>query len=67
MPAVMTNVVILNFCYDVPVKLYSSELLLMAVLLFAPHARRVIAASPERVWAALVDPGALRHGSLLAR
>ncbi|MBK8097301.1 MAG: hypothetical protein IPK26_09345 [Planctomycetes bacterium] len=30
---VMTNVVMINFCYDVPVKLYSSHLLVMAVLI----------------------------------
>src|SRR5262249_8721741 len=30
------NVVVLNFCYDVPVKLYSSNLLLMAVFLMTP-------------------------------
>ena len=41
---VMTNVVMLNFCYDVPVKLYSSLLLLCAVLILLPHARRVGAA-----------------------
>lgn len=34
--AVMLNVVVLNFCYDVPVKLYSSHLFLMAVFLLAP-------------------------------
>jgi uncharacterized membrane protein YphA (DoxX/SURF4 family) len=33
---VMLNVVVLNFCYDVPVKLYSLNLLLMAVFLMAP-------------------------------
>lgn len=38
---VMTNVVMLNFCYDVPVKLYSSHLLLMALFLAAPHAKRL--------------------------
>lgn len=38
---VMTNVVMLNFCYDVPVKLYSSHLLLMALFLAAPHAQRL--------------------------
>jgi hypothetical protein len=36
--AVMLNVVLLNFCYDVPVKLYSSHLLLMSVFLLAPDA-----------------------------
>ncbi|HEX4962517.1 MAG TPA: hypothetical protein VF173_16905 [Thermoanaerobaculia bacterium] len=39
--AAMTNVVILNFCYDVPVKLYSFHLLAMAVFLAAPDLRRL--------------------------
>jgi hypothetical protein len=39
--AVMANVVALNFCYDVPAKLYSSNLLLMAVFLLAPDLRRL--------------------------
>ena len=34
--AVMTNVVMLNLCYDVPVKLYSMHLLLMALFLLLP-------------------------------
>jgi uncharacterized membrane protein YphA (DoxX/SURF4 family) len=38
---VMTNVVALNFFYDVPVKLYSSHLLLMAVFLLVPELRRL--------------------------
>jgi hypothetical protein len=38
---VMSNVVMLNFCYDVPVKLYSAHLLLMAFFLAAPHAKRL--------------------------
>ena len=38
---VMTNVVLLNFCYDVPVKLYSAHLLLCAVWLLLPAARRL--------------------------
>jgi hypothetical protein len=38
---VMTNVVMLNFSYDVPVKLYSTHLLLMAVFLAAHDLRRV--------------------------
>lgn len=42
--AVMTNVVVLNFCYDVPVKLFSLELLVAAVLVALPDARRVLAA-----------------------
>jgi hypothetical protein len=39
---VMGNIVALNFCYDVPVKLYSSELLLMAIVIVLPDARRLI-------------------------
>lgn len=37
----MGNVVALNFCYDVPVKLFSSHLLLLALLLAAPDLRRL--------------------------
>ena len=39
--AVLTNVVALNFFYDVPVKLYSSHLLAMAVFLVLPDAKRL--------------------------
>src|SRR5436190_3393437 len=39
--AVMTNVFVLNMCYDVPVKLYSGNLLLMAVFLMAPELGRL--------------------------
>jgi hypothetical protein len=38
---VLSNVVALNFSYDVPVKLYSSHLLAMAVFLALPDARRL--------------------------
>jgi hypothetical protein len=38
---VLSNVVALNFSYDVPVKLYSSHLLAMAVFVALPDARRV--------------------------
>jgi hypothetical protein len=37
----MSNVVMINFSYDVPVKLYSSHLLLMAVFLVAPDLKRL--------------------------
>jgi hypothetical protein len=40
--AVLANVVALNFCYDVPVKLYSTNLLLMAVFLMASDLRRIV-------------------------
>jgi hypothetical protein len=39
---VMSNIVALNFCYDVPVKLYSVHLLLMAVFVAAPGVRRLL-------------------------
>ncbi len=38
---VMTNIVMINFCYDVPVKLYSSHLLLMAFLIAMPDIARL--------------------------
>lgn len=41
--AVMSNVVMMNFSYDVPVKLYSMHLLLMALGLLALDARRLTA------------------------
>ncbi len=39
--AAMTHVFMLNLCYDVPVKILSSHLLLMALFLIAPDARRL--------------------------
>lgn len=38
---VMVNVVLLNFAYDVPVKLYSSHLLVMSVAVIAPNLHRL--------------------------
>jgi uncharacterized membrane protein YphA (DoxX/SURF4 family) len=38
---VMANVVMLNFCYDVPVKIYSTHLLLTAVFLLLPNLGRL--------------------------
>jgi uncharacterized membrane protein YphA (DoxX/SURF4 family) len=40
--AVLTNIVMLNFSYDVPVKLFSSHLLLMAVFLALPDAAAIV-------------------------
>lgn len=40
--AVLSNVVALNFCYDVPVKILSVNLLLMAVFLAAPYIGRLV-------------------------
>jgi uncharacterized membrane protein YphA (DoxX/SURF4 family) len=39
--AVLLNVAVLNYCYDVPVKLYSTNLVLMAVFLAARDLRRL--------------------------
>jgi uncharacterized membrane protein YphA (DoxX/SURF4 family) len=41
--AVMFNVVMLNFCYDVPVKLFSIQLVVTAVVIAAPRVRALIA------------------------
>ena len=41
--AAMANIVALNFCYDVPVKLYSTQLLLEALIIAAPDTRRLLA------------------------
>lgn len=38
---VLTNVVVLNFCYDVPVKLFSVHLLAMSVFLAVPELGRL--------------------------
>ncbi len=40
--AVMVNVVALNLCYDVPVKLYSMHILMMAILLAVPDLKRLL-------------------------
>lgn len=42
---VMSNVVLLNFCYDIPVKLYSAQIVIMAGLIALPGARRMLAAA----------------------
>jgi hypothetical protein len=39
--AVLSNIVMLNFSYDVPVKLYSAHLLAMAIFLCLPELRRL--------------------------
>jgi hypothetical protein len=39
---VMGNIAALNYSYDVPVKLYSTELFLMAAVVVAPDARRLV-------------------------
>jgi hypothetical protein len=54
---VMAHVVMLNFCYDVPVKLMSSHMLALSVILIAPDARRL-----ANLWLfnRAVEPAALR-------
>lgn len=39
---VMVNVMVMNFTFDIPVKLYSTLLVLMAVFLIAPDAKRLL-------------------------
>ena len=56
--AVLANVVVLNYCYDVPVKLFSTHLLLMAVILLAPDARRLADVLVRNRGAAPVELGA---------
>lgn len=49
--AVMLHVLVLNLCYDVPVKLFSSVLLFQSLFLLAPDAKRLAAvlfAGPAR-------------------
>ena len=59
---VMTNVVMLNFCYDVPVKLFSVHLLIAAILVLAPDFMRLTnvfllnrAAPRRRLWPPYTD------------
>ncbi|SEL88691.1 DoxX family protein [Parapedobacter koreensis] len=40
--AVMFNVAIMNFCFDIPVKLFSTILLLLAVMLLLPDVGRLL-------------------------
>lgn len=59
---VMTNVVMLNLCYDVPVKLFSSQLLVMAVVIALPDLRRLAGVVLGRA-AAEVSPPPPPRGS----
>lgn len=40
--AVMLNVLMMNLCFDVPVKLYSAYYLFLSIVLFAPDMRRLL-------------------------
>jgi hypothetical protein len=39
---VLTNIAVINFCFDVPVKLFAVNLLLLAIFILLPDAKRVI-------------------------
>jgi uncharacterized membrane protein YphA (DoxX/SURF4 family) len=54
--AVMSNVVLLNFSYDVPVKLFSLHLLAMALFLVLPDFRRL---ANVLVWNRPAEPASL--------
>jgi len=71
--AVMSNVVMLNFSYDVPVKLYSCHLLAMGLFLIAADLRRLAGLF---LFGRAVEPAAyrplwrgtwFRHGALVLR
>lgn len=68
---VMTNVVLMNLCYDVPVKLFSTLLLVFAIAIALPDARRLLGAVLGRAAAELpprarMTPG-LERGRLVAK
>lgn len=55
---VMINVVAMNFCYDIPVKLFSAHLFFIALFIALPDAKRLVyffllnkAAGPSTGWA----------------
>lgn len=69
---VMSNIVALNFSYDVPVKLLSAHMLAMAVFVAAPDARRLAtlfvlnrATEPARIETVLQRPAIRRTAYVL--
>jgi hypothetical protein len=54
---VMLNIVMMNFCYDVPVKLYSSHLCFAAIYVLLPDAGRL---ANLLIWNRSVEPAVLR-------
>ena len=65
--AVVGNIVALNFCYDVPVKLYSSELLMMAIIIVMPDGRGLFDFFLRRRQQPLFSRAALETASLVVR
>lgn len=68
--AVMLEVAVLNFCYDVPVKLYSTHLLVMSLFLLLPDLRPMWEFFVRRRTAVLTGvwvPRAERRGLRIAR
>jgi uncharacterized membrane protein YphA (DoxX/SURF4 family) len=69
---VLLNIALLNYCYDVPVKLYSTNLVLMALFLAAPDLRRLLnflvlnrVAEPSDLSAPRFDRRWMRIGALV--
>jgi hypothetical protein len=65
--AVLLNVMVLNYCYDVPVKLYSTNLVLMCLYLAAADLRRLIDIFVLNRATAPVDQSAPRFSKRWAR
>ncbi len=71
--AAMTQVFVLNMCFDVPVKLYSLNYLMMAIFLAAPDLPRCISvlvlgrAAPARPFTPLLGSAALDRIALVFR
>ncbi len=72
--AVLTNVMLMNFCYDVPVKLFSSRLLVMSLFIVAPHAARLfnvfflnLPVAPAPQWSNPLRPPWLKRTAQVAR
>jgi len=62
--AALLNIVMLNFCYDVPVKIYSMNLLFEAIFLMSPDLRRLLDLLILNRPAAPADLGSLPLGPL---
>lgn len=70
---VMLNVMVMNFTFDIPVKLYSTLLVLMAVFLIAPDIKRLLQvilwneATQPRLQYAVKLPGRWRIAALVVK